>query len=639
MTRRFVRIIPARPRPTRHITAGVPAKAPSSPDGPHPTTTYIICTNPRSGSWLLSEGLTATSIAGNPREWFNIQQEQATRAQWRIDNQTDLTFEGYLKAVQQKGMTSNGVWGVKLHHFQLADLPNRFPVRSGWSDLAPSDLLSKMFPDAKYVWLTRRDKVRQAISLYLAYQTDQWWSIGGSRVQQEQGSANDVPFDPDAIAAFHALLEQNERNWQAFFESSRIMPLVIEYEHLAADYAGTIRKVLHWLGIPRAERAVIPAPRLRRQSDARSQEWAARYAEFRAGKTDSLASKPVKLDTSRVFQRLTKPFVVIPDMWKQWVAHARLLGSSTEAIATVLINNGYSSDAAHAEAKRAESDPYLVASARHQHGLNQAAFLVNAQGKLRRLDSRANVVERRGNLSSNEFRDRYYAANRPVIIEGLLKDWTAFTAWTPAYLKRVAGHSTVEVMTGRCADSLYEINARRHRTQMRFDAYIDMVHSGKVTNDYYLTARNLFFQNPDMRVLLNNLAPLPRQYLTPHVDGRRCFLWYGPAGTVTPLHHDTMNILIAQVAGRKRFRLIPPEYRRYLYNNIGVFSDVDCESPDLARHPEFRHARVADIILEPGQALFMPVGWWHHARALDVSMTVTFTNFIHPNRFTSEDKT
>jgi hypothetical protein len=87
-------------------------------------------------------------------------------------------------------------------------------------------------------------------------------------------------------------------------------------------------------------------------------------------------------------------------------------------------------------------------------------------------------------------------------------------------------------MTGRSGDPRYEINAHRHRTQMRFDAYIDMVYSGKVTNDYYMTATNLFFQNPNMRVFFNDLAPLPRKYLTPQVDGRRCFMWFGPAGTV-----------------------------------------------------------------------------------------------------------
>jgi ribosomal protein L16 Arg81 hydroxylase len=102
---------------------------------------------------------------------------------------------------------------------------------------------------------------------------------------------------------------------------------------------------------------------------------------------------------------------------------------------------------------------------------------------------------------------------------------------------------------------------------------------------------------------------------------------------VTPLHHDTSNILIAQVSGRKRYRMIPASQWHYLYNRTGVFSDVDCERPDLARHPEFRHATVIDLVVEPGEVLFMPVGWWHHVRALDVSMTVSFTNFAYPNHY------
>ena len=93
---------------------------------------------------------------------------------------------------------------------------------------------------------------------------------------------------------------------------------------------------------------------------------------------------------------------------------------------------------------------------------------------------------------------------------------------------------------------------------------------------------------------------------------------------------------MARVVGRKRYRLIPPEHWQYVYNNVGVFSDVDCEAPDLAQHPEFRHATVTEVVLEPGEALFMPVGWWHQARALDVSMTVAFTNFAYPNHFSWE---
>jgi ribosomal protein L16 Arg81 hydroxylase len=47
----------------------------------------------------------------------------------------------------------------------------------------------------------------------------------------------------------------------------------------------------------------------------------------------------------------------------------------------------------------------------------------------------------------------------------------------------------------------------------------------------------------------------------------------------------------------------------------------------------FRQATVINLILQPGEVLFMPVGWWHHVRALDVSVTVSFTNFVFPNHF------
>jgi LPS sulfotransferase NodH len=144
-----------------------------------------------------------------------------------------------------------------------------------------------MFPDARYVWLTCRDKVRQGISLYLAHRTDHWWSVDGSPVREEPA----IEFDPDAIAALQALLEENERGWQLFFEANRITPLAIEYEGLTADYAGTIGKALKWLGIPDAARPAIQAPRLRRQSDARGAEWAARITASNAGRPDPSARR------------------------------------------------------------------------------------------------------------------------------------------------------------------------------------------------------------------------------------------------------------------------------------------------------------------------------------------------------------
>jgi len=288
-----------------------------------------------------------------------------------------------------------------------------------------------------------------------------------------------------------------------------------------------------------------------------------------------------------------------------------------------------------AEVEKASSDPYLLGAARTQKRLLKGAALLNTLGQLARLDSSIKTVDRRSNLSRGEFLDRYYAANRPVVLEGLMIGWRAMTAWTPDYLKRVAGDQTVEVMTGRDADTKYARSGPKHRTEMCFADYIDLVYSGKVTNDYDLVPNNEFFQRPEMQLLLEDFTAFP-EYLSGAAAGRQSFLWFGPAGTITPLHHATSNILLAQVLGRKRYRLIPSSQCQYVYNTQGVFSDVDCENPDLNRYPKFRNASILDLVVGAGEVLFMPVGWWHHVRALDVSMTVSFTNFVFPNYFNWE---
>jgi LPS sulfotransferase NodH len=593
-----------------------------------PTTTYIICTNPRSGSWLLAEGLTATARAGNPREWFNIQEEQQQRALWRSDHDSDLSLRAYLRLVRSKSTTSNGVSGVKLHYYQFADLPGKLEL----PESTASELMMRLFPGAKYIWLRRRDKARQAISLYIALSTNEWWAIAGIAPEKPEGHARNLALDPRTIARLERVLEQNEVNWQSFFQENGITPLVIYYEDLVSNYTGTITAVLKWLGITDADAIATPSPRLQRQSDARSEEWLTRYTAFKGN--GSARGEELEENSDPLSKRIRQNLETIPDAWKQWIGQSKTTRSSDDAIVEVLVNNGCSREAALAEVKNAASDPYLIGSARRQQRLNKAVSLLNIQGQLARLDSRA-VIERRSVLSREEFRDRYYAANRPVVIQGLMTEWRATTAWTPDYLKSVAGEHTVEVMTGRDADPRYEMNAHRHRTEMRFADYVDMVYSGKVTNDYCMVPNNGFLQRPGAQPLLRDFTPFS-EYLRPAGAGTGCFLSFGPAGTVMPLHHETGNVVLAQVVGRKRYRLIPAAQWQHVYNSTGVFSDVDCERPDFRQFPKFRRATVINVVVQSGEVLFMPVGWWHHVRAIDVSMTISFTNFVFPNCFSWE---
>ena len=114
-------------------------------------------------------------------------------------------------------------------------------------------------------------------------------------------------------------------------------------------------------------------------------------------------------------------------------------------------------------------------------------------------------------------------------------------------------------------------------------------------------------------------------------------LWIGTRAQVAA-HSDPAPNLAYAAAGRRRFTLYPPEQVGNLY--MGPFDPTpagtpiamtDPLSPDLTRYPRFAAACEAAWIaeLEPGDAIYIPYGWFHHVEALDpVSMLVNF--WWHP---------
>jgi hypothetical protein len=326
---------------------------------------------------------------------------------------------------------------------------------------------------------------------------------------------------------------------------------------------------------------------------------------------------------------------LIPSNWIDWIAENQALGVPPVEIADVLAANGFDPGVAWNPIEPAVPDQEMPVSGTSSLMSGKLEALMGVYSRLWRQCRGAQTVDRIGGLSGDVFYRWYYSANRPAVLLDGMTNWPALDRWTPDYMRDRYGEEVVEVMTGRSGDPRYEINCEHHKTSMPLHQYVDLVQSAAVTNDFYMVANNHSLDTSGLVTLLDDIRFFD-EVLDPSDAAGKVFLWFGPAGTVTPTHHDTMNVLLAQVLGRKLVTLIPSFETPLVYNHVGVYSEVDCESPDYERYPLFRNVTRLQVLLEPGQALFIPVGWWHHVRSLDISISVSFTNFLVPNDYAWE---
>lgn len=258
-----------------------------------PTKAYLICTAPRSGSFLLAEGLQATRIAGEPQEYFDPVFEPFWRKRLQISCEQE-----FVSKILAAGTSANGVFGAKVLWFQLENLIARLDCR-GASLKAQHRALSEVFSDLRYIFLVRRDKVAQAISYYKAAITDVWWMIDG----HEQKAKTTPVFDVAQIEHHLRLISEYEKSWQDYFHSAGIQPYIVVYEDFVNAYEDTIREVLSFMDITAPANIALPAPRLKRQADAESQEWARRFREISVSdqpKSDAIEGRSIPLASETI---------------------------------------------------------------------------------------------------------------------------------------------------------------------------------------------------------------------------------------------------------------------------------------------------------------------------------------------------
>jgi hypothetical protein len=218
------------------------------------------------------------------------------------------------------------------------------------------------------------------------------------------------------------------------------------------------------------------------------------------------------------------------------------------------------------------------------------------------------AVPRLPRLDAAAFRARA-RAGLPFLMTGVVKRWP-IASLTPQELRERFGHVPVRARFGDYVGTAFAPDRAMRDMPMR--EYLDI---SADPGDLPPYVGNLELSE------LNGLCHWPGYF---DKMGPPRF-WLGPARTVTPLHCDYDDNIFAQIWGSKRIFLAPPHHGEFLYtreaNPVLFGSPFDPEAPDYEAYPLARQAALVEVIVHPGDMLYVPAGWYHQVRALTFSLS------------------
>ncbi|XP_049866410.1 bifunctional peptidase and arginyl-hydroxylase JMJD5 [Pectinophora gossypiella] len=223
--------------------------------------------------------------------------------------------------------------------------------------------------------------------------------------------------------------------------------------------------------------------------------------------------------------------------------------------------------------------------------------------------------------SMEHFYKNYILKEVPVILDNCINHWPALTKWKDQnYFIKLAGLRTVSIELGRdYTDSDWTQKLMTIEEFVKNHIYQSNGPTG------YMAQYQLFEQIPELK---DDIVEPEYCCFTETNDPVDIMAWYGPKGTVSPLHHDPKRNLLAQVVGEKQLFLFSPKDSEYLYPHehelLNNTARVDPRNPDMEKHPKYPEAKAFYCVLRPGQMLYIPPKWWHFVESLSISFSVSF---------------
>ncbi|KAG7365540.1 cupin-like domain containing protein [Nitzschia inconspicua] len=221
----------------------------------------------------------------------------------------------------------------------------------------------------------------------------------------------------------------------------------------------------------------------------------------------------------------------------------------------------------------------------------------------------------------------------PFVIRGIASEWPSISKWRDMNaLTHEHGHRLVPIeigcMTGKMTekivsfrqfvDSFLSESAKRSCWGLA-----DATSQANAEKIGYLAQHPLLEQIPALNA---DIDPNPLGIQPTKVN-----IWWGTGGTRTPLHFDSYDNLLVQLVGAKYVRLYAREDTAKLYVSVnktyglqGNMSDIDCEMEDFVKYPLAEDCHFQEVLLLPGDCLFIPSQCWHYVRSLSTSVSINY---------------
>lgn len=226
------------------------------------------------------------------------------------------------------------------------------------------------------------------------------------------------------------------------------------------------------------------------------------------------------------------------------------------------------------------------------------------------------AIPRTDNCNREHFQQHFYKPQKPVILTRYASNWPAMKKWTLDYFKQQ--HGDIEVPVYEDAFSDTGASYTNQDRKMPFAEYLDIIATKPSRLRMFLF--NIFKHVPSLCDDFD-YPDIIDDYLK-----KNPFMFFGGKTSHVDIHYDLdlSDLFLTQFDGRKRIILIEPKYSTHLYRHpLTVSCNVDMRNIDFTRYPAVEHVNAYECILERGETLYMPRGYWHFVEYLDGGFSLT----------------